>query len=183
MLELFAPILRINVVSPKEMMMIRNSGRKLTLVSALAMLLLIVLAAHAQSPGLTTTVQSGPGDTSPVYDISKEINIQGAVQRIETVTGPGVMGTHLQLQTAQGVVDAHLGTGAVASIKTLGLTIGQSVSITGMMTDLGGAPVLLARVLTTSNHIFILRNEHGLPARAIMPRGGSSSTNVVKGAD
>ena len=162
-------------------MMIRNFGRELSVGSALAVCLLLVLSARAQSPTLPTAAASGPGEISPVYDLAKEINVQGTVQKIETVSGPGVLGTHLQLQTAQGIVDAHLGTGAVASTKTLGLVTGQRVSITGMMADVDGAPVLLARVLTTSNHIFILRNERGLPARAIMPRGSASSANVQKG--
>ncbi|HYL67751.1 MAG TPA: hypothetical protein VEX69_01165, partial [Candidatus Limnocylindria bacterium] len=128
-----------------------------------------------------TAAASGPSEASPVYELAKEINLQGTIQKIETVSGPGVLGTHLQLQTAQGIVDVHLGTGAVASSKTLGLVTGQLVSITGMMADVDSAPILLARVLTTSNHIFILRNERGLPARAIMPRGNASSANVQKG--
>ena len=161
--------------------MIRNLSKKLSVVCALAACLLVVLSAHAQSPSRPTAVASGPSEASPVYDLAKEINIQGTIQKIETVSGSGVLGTHLQLQTAQGIVDAHLGTGAVASTKTLGLVTGQTVTITGMMADVDGAPVLLARVLTTSNHIFILRNERGLPARAIMPRGSASSTNVQRG--
>jgi hypothetical protein len=161
--------------------MICNFGRKISMVSPLAVFLLVVLSARAQSPTLPTAAASAPSEASPVYDLTKEINIQGTIQKIETVSGLGVLGTHLQLETAQGILNAHLGTGAVASSKTLGLVTGQSVSITGMMTDVDGTPVLLARVLTTSNHIFILRNERGLPARAIMPRGSSSSPNVQKG--
>jgi len=159
--------------------MIRNSCWKLFLISAPAMCLLVALSAHAQTT--TLPASAGPGEDSPVYDLAKEINIQGTIQKIDTVSSAGLLGTHLQVQTAQGIVDAHLGTGAVARVKVLGLVIGQNVSITGMMIDLDGAPVLLARVLTTSNHIYILRNEHGLPARAIMPRGSSASANPQKG--
>jgi hypothetical protein len=161
--------------------MIRSLGRKVCFVLAPAVCLLAVLSVHAQSTTLSPGAGRGPTEVSPVYDLAKEINVQGTIQKIETVSGPGVLGTHLQLQTAQGIVDAHLGVGAVANSKTLGLVIGESVSITGMMADVAGAPVLLARVLTTSNHIFILRNEHGLPARAFMPRGGSSRADVQKG--
>lgn len=159
--------------------MIRNYGGKLSFVSLPAICLLAALAAHAQSTSLPAA--TGPSEASPVYDLSKEVNVQGTIQKIETVSGPGILGTHLLLQTAQGIVDAHLGAGAVASVKTLNLATGQRVSITGMIADAGGSPVLLARVLTTSDHIFILRNEHGLPARAIMPRGTSASANVQKG--
>jgi hypothetical protein len=162
-------------------MMIRNFGSKLSVGSALAVCLVLVLSARGQSPTVPTAANGSPSEISPVYDLAKEINLQGKIQKIEMVSGTGVLGTHLQLQSAQGIVDVHLGTGAVASSKTLGLVTGQSVSITGMMADIGGAPVFLARVLTTSNHIFILRNELGLPARAIVPRGSSSSANVHTG--
>jgi hypothetical protein len=163
--------------------MIRNFGRRLSFVSALGIGLLAAVPTHAQSAGASNATPSGSSEFSPVYDLTKEINIRGTIEKIETVTTPGALGTHLELQTAQGIIDAHLGAGAVANNKTLGLATGQSVSITGMMADIGGAPVFLARVLTTSNHIFILRNEHGIPARAIMPRGRSSSDNAQKGGN
>ena len=162
--------------------MIRNFGKELLVVLTLTACLLVVPSGRAQSTTLPT-VATGPSEALPVYVLAKEVKIQGTIQKIETVSGPGILGTHLQLQTAQGIVDVHLGAGAVASSKTLGLVTGQSVSITGMMADVDSAPVLLARVLTTSNHIFILRNEHGLPARAIMPRGNAASANVQKGGN
>ena len=163
--------------------MIRNFSRKLPFASALAVGLLAVMPSLAQSASLPAASPSGPRELSPVYDLSKEIVIQGTIQKIEKVTSPGLLGNHLQLQTPHGVVDAHLGAGAAANSKTLGLAIGQSVKITGMMADSGGASVFLARVLTTSNHIYILRNERGLPARAIMPRGNASSHKVQKGGN
>jgi hypothetical protein len=163
--------------------MIRNFSRKLPFASALAIGLLAVMPAHAQSASHSADSPSGPSELSPVYDLSKEIVVQGTIRKIEKVTSPGLLGNHLQLQTPHGVVDAHLGTGAAANYKMLGPTIGQSVKIAGMMTDSDGASVFLARVLTTSNHIYILRDEHGLAARAIMPRGNASSHNVQKGGN
>jgi hypothetical protein len=168
---------------PKERTMIRNFVEKLFLCSVMAICLLAVPSARAQSATLSTPASAGPSEASPVYDLTKEINIQGTIQKIETTSGPGILGTHLQLQTAQGIVDAHLGSGTLASTRSLGLATGESVSITGMMTDLGGVPVLLARVLTTSNRIFILRNERGIPARAMVPRSSSSSAEAQKGGD
>ena len=163
--------------------MIRNFSTKVPFASALAIGLLAVMPAHAQSASLSAGSPTGPTELSPIYDLSKEIVIQGTIQKIEKVTSPGLLGNHLLLQTPHGVVDAHLGAGVSANNRTLGLTIGQSVKITGMMTDSGGATVFLARVLTTSNHIYILRNEHGLPARAVMPRGNASSHKVQKGGN
>jgi hypothetical protein len=161
--------------------MIRNSSWKLPFASAPAIGLLAVMPAHAQSATLSTAAPSDSSEFSSEYDLAKEISIQGTVQKIATVTGPGFLSNRLQLHTTQGLVDAHLGAGPVTNNKTLGLTIGQSVRITGMTADIGGAPVFLARVLTTSNHVFILRIEHGFPARASMPRRNAFSPSVQKG--
>lgn len=164
--------------------MIRNFGLKLLLAGALTLCCLVALPAAAQSPAPTSAVTAGPAALAPIYDVTREIKIQGNVLKIEAVAGgAGPLGTHIQIQTPQGVVDAHLGSGSLASAQTLGLFPGQSVTITGMMATTGENSVLLARVLTTSNRIFILRNEHGIPARRLLPRGASASANVVKGGD
>jgi hypothetical protein len=153
--------------------MIRIFSRNLLFTSALAMALVLPHAVRAQSA--TTSAGSGPAAISPAYDLAKEITAQGIVQKIETVTAGGILGTHVRVLSAQGLIDAHLGSGPAASVKTLGLSVGQAVSVTGMVVESNGSDVLLARVLSTSNHIFILRNEHGLPARAIVPRAGPSA--------
>lgn len=131
---------------------------------------------HAQ----TTTSSSAMA--SPAYDLNKEIKIDGTINKIETNTSGGPIGTHLLVISPQGVVDVHLGASAAVTAKNLGLSVGQSIHVTGMMANVGGNPVLLARILTTANHIYMLRNEHGAPIRSLMPRGAASSANSQKGA-
>jgi len=101
-----------------------------------------------------------------VYDLSKEVKISGTIQKIETGGTTLPLGTHILVQTPQGVVDAHLGMGAPVKPSYLGIAEGQSVTLVGMMETIGSNQVLLARLLTTSNHIFVLRNERGIPVRA-----------------
>jgi hypothetical protein len=153
--------------------MIRISSRILLFTGVLAIAFVLPHVVRAQSAD--NSALSGPVAYSPAWDLAREITVHGAIQKIETVNAGGILGTHVRVLTAQGLIDAHLGSGAVASVKTLGLSIGQTVSLTGMMVESNGNEVLLARVLSTSNHIFILRNEHGLPARAIVPRAGPSA--------
>jgi hypothetical protein len=161
--------------------MIRNLGLKSLFATGLIVVFFAALPASAQSSASTATVSSDLAALTPVYDITREVKIQGNVLKIETAGGGALIGTHIQIQSPQGVVDTHLGSSAAISPKALGLFVGQSVTVTGMMATVGGNSVLLARVLTTSNHVFNLRNEHGIPARSLMPRGGSSSSNAVKG--
>jgi hypothetical protein len=162
--------------------MIRILRLNLLLASALAHGCVAALPATAQSSAPTAAAVAGPAALGPIYDVAKEIEIQGNILKIEAMAGGGgLLGTHAQIQTPEGVVDAQLGSGGFARAQALGLYPGLRVTITGMMATVDGNPILLARLLTTSNHVFILCNERGIPVRTVLPRGGASATSVVKG--
>jgi hypothetical protein len=156
--------------------MTSNSVQKLLLSCAFATILLPLITNAQSAINSTSTL------ASPVYDLSKEIKIDGTIDKIETNTSGGPIGTHLLVISAQGVVDVHLGASMAVTAKNLGLSVGESVHVTGMMSNMSGNSVLLARILTTSDHIYMLRNEHGAPIRSLMPRGAASSANSQKGA-
>lgn len=155
--------------------MTRNAIRKLLWGCVLAMIIL-PLSANAQTAVSTTAL------SSPTYDLSKEIKVDGTIEKIGGNTSGAPIGTHLLVQTAQGVLDVHLGASRAASAQNLGLSVGQSIHVTGMMSSASGNAVLLARILTTSDHIYMLRNEHGAPIRSLMPRATASSASSQKGA-
>ena len=133
--------------------------------------------AHAQTAA-TPAADVRTNTMVPSYDVTKEVKVQGTIQKIDNTGGNGVTGTQILIQTANGVVDAHLGFGAAAKPSSLGIAEGQTVTVVGMMQTMGSNNVLLARILTTANHIFVLRNEHGIPVRAI-PRSANHSGPVV----
>ena len=149
--------------------MTSNAFGKVLLGLGFAMILL-PFNASAQS------AVSATGLSSPTYDVTKEINVDGAIDKIETSTNGGPIGTHLLVISSEGVVDVHLGASKAVSAKNLGLEVGQAVHVTGMMATFNGNPVMLARILTTSNHIYMLRNEHGAPVRSLMPRAAAASS-------
>jgi len=144
-------------------------------------LAIILLSAFLPSTTNAQSAATNSGLSAPVYDVSKEIKIDGTIDKIENAS-VGPMGTHLLVITAQGVVDVHLGASTATSAKNLGLSVGQSIHVTGMMATISGNSVLLARILTTSDHIYVLRNERGVPAHSLMPRGAAASANSQKGA-
>jgi hypothetical protein len=155
------------------MMMIR-SGKLFIIFLALAFI--------AVAPAKAQTAASSAGDARtntmvPAYDVTKEVKVQGTIQKIDDFGTSGPVGTHITVQTAQGLVDAHLGFGAASKPEYLGIAEGQSVTLVGMMQSFGGSNVLMARIMTTSNHIFVLRNEHGIPVRAI-PRGSNRTKSL-----
>ena len=87
--------------------MIRSFRTKVPFASAMAIGLLAVMPAHAQSASLWAASPTGPSELSPIYDLSKEIVIQGTIQKIEKVTSPGLLGNPLQLQTPHGNASSH----------------------------------------------------------------------------
>ena len=133
-----------------------------------------VTAAVAQSVSPSSESSMAP------YDLSKEIKVQGTIQKIETDGATGPIGTHILVQTSQGVVNAHLGFGSATTSANLGISDGASVTVIGMMQSRAGNSVLLARVLTTSSRVFVLRTERGIPVRAI-PSGSFHTASTLKG--
>jgi hypothetical protein len=115
-----------------------------------------------------------------VYDASKETKIQGSITKINAVN-TGFAGTHVKLESSEGAVDVHLGAGPAADPARLGLSVGQSVEITGMMATVGGRNVFLARTLVEGDRTITLRNEHGIPVRAVMPQKTSATATAPKG--
>jgi hypothetical protein len=133
--------------------------------------------AQATSSGTVSAV-SGPLPER-TYSVAKEIRIQGTVQSIEVSSNGALRGMHAQIETAQGMVDAHLGVSPYVNSRTLDLSTGETVEITGMMAKEGGDSVLLARILTTRDRIFILRSEQGVPIHGIISRGNLTSMKAT----
>lgn len=160
--------------------MSRNQIRTLVLFVFVAAAGLLC-GAPAKAQDTTATAASASADAIvSAYNLAKEVKIQGTIQKIDVAVPTGPMGTHILIQTAQGLVDAHLGHGPAAKPEYLGLSESQSVTVVGMMENFGANNVLLVRLLQTPTRIFVLRNEHGIPVRAI-PRGASSTANLQKG--
>ena len=134
---------------------------------------------NAQDAAPATSASSSTA-LVPAYNLSKEVKIQGTIQKIDVASPTGPMGTHVLIQTAQGVVDAHLGYGPAAKPAYLGITEGLNITVVGMMENFEGSEILITRLLQTPTRIFILRNEHGIPIRAV-PRGASPASKSQEG--
>jgi hypothetical protein len=132
-----------------------------------------VFAPHASAQATTSGAVSAVSRplAERTYRVAKEIKIQGTIQSIEQTGSGALRGMHAQIATEQGLVDAHLGVSPNVNAKTLDLSTGDAVEITGMMAKEGGSSVLLARILTTPDRIFILRSEQGVPIRGVVSRG------------
>lgn len=158
--------------------MISNQMRTPVLFVATAGLL---FGAPARAQNATPTAAMASASTFvAAYNLAKEVKFQGTIQKIDLAVPTGPMGTHIFIQTTQGVIDAHLGYGPSAKPEYLGVSEGQNVTVVGMMEPFGTTSVLIVRLLQTPTRIFVLRNERGIPVRAI-PRDASSTSTLQKG--
>jgi len=155
----------------------------LLFAATIATVLFSAPGAKAQSAASSAATVSVTNQVFParVYNVSKEIKVQGTIRSIQASTSGVLSGTHVQIETTNGVVDAHLSVSPNVNAKTLDLSTGDTIEVTGMMTTEGGSNVLLARILTTPSRIFILRNERGVPIRAVPTRATSAATKTAKG--
>jgi hypothetical protein len=135
--------------------------------------LLFPLLVRAQPVASATVHTPTTGCSLAVYDVSQEIEVRGTVARIEMGGTRGRIRTQVLIESAQGVVNVQLGDGATADPRYFGISTGQPVQVTGMMKKVGPSAVLLARILTTRDRIFLLRNECGIPVRST-PRSNSA---------
>jgi hypothetical protein len=110
------------------------------------------------------------------YDVSKEITVQGTVQSLVKNPAPGtIMGAHLKVSTAQGVVDAHIGNHILAGRTPESFAPGQSVKLVGLMTTFNHQNVFLVRTIQTENRTITIRSEHGF---LVGPSARTRLTNV-----
>jgi hypothetical protein len=129
---------------------------------------------RANAQDAATAGASASGSQAVIYDVSKEITVSGPISKIETLSSGEFFGSHISVESSQGDVDVHLGAASVA--KYLALTQGQSVELVGMMANVNGQNVFLARKLSTDGKTFTLRSTKGVPVRTLaLPRSLSGA--------
>lgn len=117
----------------------------------------------------------------PYYDITNEVTLAGTVSTVLTKPSPGmIVGSHLLLSTAYGVVDASLGRFGLAGKGALSVALGEQVEVTGVMKTLRDRQVFVARTVTVDGRVFTVRNERGIPV-APQARGRASQKLGQKG--
>ena len=96
------------------------------------------------------------------YDVSKEVTLEGTVQSLVRKPAPGtMMGAHLIVSTAQGLVDAHIGNYVAVGRYATSFASGQSVKLVGIMTEYNHQNVFVVRTIETENRTITVRNDHG----------------------
>jgi hypothetical protein len=153
----------------------RSSIRSKIRTSALAVLFsaLPILTMRAQTDAAqTSSSQISSTQIKPVgpftYDAAEEVTLNGTISSVAVKSSPGMFpGSHLLLTTIDGAVDISLGTAVRQGSGALSLTAGQQVEVVGIMRTIKQKQVFLARSVQAGSHLYVIRNEHGIPVSPI----------------
>lgn len=132
---------------------ISRTGIALKLIASAFLVLLCGLGS------LNASAQDAASTTTSAPATSNEITVAGSIQQV--ISGD-TTGLRVSLLTPQGIFTTDLGPSLRQDVKNA-LTTGQQIQIKGTMQNINGQAVLCARLLTFSDRLVIVRNEHGFP--------------------
>ena len=131
----------------------------------------------AQSPG----EPPGGAPAFARYDTASEVTVNGTVEAVNEVTGRrGWNGTHLQLKTADGMLDVHAGPSWFLSRNKLQVVKGDQIQVTGSKIRFNDTDALLARTIKKGDSELTLRNAAGVP---VWSRGRASQCHRRSSGD
>jgi hypothetical protein len=120
---------------------------------------------------------------APVYDLSKEVAVQGAIQDVVRKPAAGLMiGDHLMVTTPQGTLDVQIGKLLLRGRDAVSFNTGEQVRAIGMISTFHGRTVLLARLVQTSGGTFEVRNEHGIEISPALRKALAQQGSTAGGA-
>ena len=125
----------------------------------------LVLLVFTLPPGQAQMAPAATRAAGPLsYDLSREVALSGTVSAVLTQPSLGMIsGSHLLLTTLSGSVDISLGMFGLKGEGALVIVGGQQVEVVGVMKTLKDKRVLLARNVKVGDHVYAIRNEHGIP--------------------
>lgn len=148
--------------------------RSIGIIQFLAFLLFAWAAVPA---GAQSTSKPAPVHPAPLYDVSKEVTLQGTVSNVVTKPGTGMLlGNHLIVGTAQGAVDAHVGR-ALEGKNPIKVKSGDAVKLTGVMATIQHNQVFLVRSVEDNGTTYAVRSDHGL----LLKPANRSANSAPKG--
>ena len=99
-----------------------------------------------------------------LYNVASETTVKGVVRAVEDspcAVSEHEIGRHLQLQTAEGMVEVHLAPARVMSSQKFTFSPGDQVEVIGAKVSLQGEQSIIAREITRGNESFFLRDREG----------------------
>jgi hypothetical protein len=98
------------------------------------------------------------------YDRASEKAITGTVKAVVALPGPdGVIGVHLDVQTAEGMISVHLAPADFMGRNNMSFFMDDQVTIIGARVPFDGNVATWARAIQKGSAMLVLRNVDGTP--------------------
>ncbi|PYX84376.1 MAG: hypothetical protein DMG68_20975 [Acidobacteria bacterium] len=118
--------------------------------------LLLIVGVKFQTPP--------PGEGAALYNASSEAVLKGVVRETRDFKCPvseHEIGSHLMLETADGIVLVHLAPGRVMRSQQLVFAPGDQLQVLGSRVRVAGNQGLIAREITKGNEVYVFRDPEG----------------------
>ncbi len=144
--------------------------KKITFISALLILFLVVTSAVFAQGGMHRGAGSGGWGMNSaytrMYNPKTVETIHGTVDRIDEVSPQKGMsqGVHLTVKTEKGPVSVHLGPAWYLRNQDVIIKTGDQVEITGSQIEFNGKPAIIAKQVVKGDDVLTLRDDTGTPA-------------------
>jgi len=124
------------------------------LTGAIVLLVPIVLSQNSERvPGV------------PQFNIQQEVRLTGEIREIKNYSCPitGTVGTHLELQTTEGSIEAHVAAARFLQQYGIEFHAGQTVEMIAVKGMYEGRAAFLPRIIMVGNDSYYLRDNTGKP--------------------
>jgi len=126
----------------------------LALIAAMALLVPDALSQNSERvPGV------------PQFKIQQEVRLTGEIREIKNYSCPvtGTVGTHLELQTTEGPIEAHVAAARFLQQHGIEFHAGQTVEMFGVKGMYEGRAAFLPRIIMVGHDSYYLRDNTGKP--------------------
>jgi hypothetical protein len=114
------------------------------------------------------------GQRSPVYDVSREVSVQGSVISFTETPTAAPFGPHVRLQSSSDVLDIQLGNARLLESNHFTLAAGDEIRVVGENVSIGASgSQFVARMIQKGNQTLLLRSAQGFPLRPAARPGDS----------
>jgi hypothetical protein len=100
------------------------------------------------------------------FDPATVTTVSGDVVAVHEFEGRRDEGLHVELKTADAVLDVHLGPAAYLRRQHLEVAVGDTLEVTGSKVELRGKPALIAQSVKKGETTATLRDAQGIPGWA-----------------
>jgi len=101
----------------------------------------------------------------PQFNIHQEVRLTGEIREIKNYSCPitGTVGTHLELQTTEGSIEAHVAAARFLQQYGIEFHAGQTVEMIAVKGMYEGRAAFLPRIIMVGNDSYYLRDNTGKP--------------------